>query len=245
MEYVILSTGTSICIVLSVLMAYLMIRGLHLVLIKKGEAKEKRERLVKRSSFLFIGWMLGISIIAATGFFMDFSLPPRFFLVLATMLTVSLLITFSKRMTELLEFVPPNWLLYVQFFRVPVELMLWRLFLEGITPVQMTFEGRNWDILVGLTGPVFAYFCFRKNGWGRKVAIWWNIGGLALLLNIVVVAILSFPTPFRVFMNEPANIAVAQFPMILLPAILVTIAFSMHFFSLRQLTVHKNRFTNS
>jgi hypothetical protein len=36
-------------------------------------------------------------------------------------------------------------------------------------------------------------------------------------------------------MNEPANTLVGQFPFILLPGILVPIAYGLHIFSLRQL----------
>ena len=91
------------------------------------------------------------------------------------------------------------------------------------------------DVLAGLTAPVIVYLCFVKGTWSRRVAIYWNIAGLLLLLNIVSIAILSTPVPFRVFMNEPANTLVATFPFVWLPAFLVPIAYSMHFFSLRQL----------
>jgi hypothetical protein len=43
------------------------------------------------------------------------------------------------------------------------------------------------------------------------------------------------PTPIRYFMNEPANTLVARFPYILLPGVLVPIAYTIHIFSLRQL----------
>jgi hypothetical protein len=36
-------------------------------------------------------------------------------------------------------------------------------------------------------------------------------------------------------MNEPANTLVAQFPFILLPGVLVPLAYTLHIFSLRQL----------
>jgi hypothetical protein len=58
---------------------------------------------------------------------------------------------------------------------------------------------------------------------------------MLLLLNILVIAVLSMPTPFRYFQNEPANTLVAKFPFVLLPGILVPIAYTMHIFSLRQL----------
>jgi hypothetical protein len=56
-----------------------------------------------------------------------------------------------------------------------------------------------------------------------------------LLMNIVTIAVLSMPTPFRQFMNEPANEIVATFPFVYLPGVLVVLAFAFHAFSLRQL----------
>lgn len=63
----------------------------------------------------------------------------------------------------------------------------------------------------------------------------WNLLSLGLLINIVTIALLSIPTPFRVFMNEPANTLVAHFPFILLPGMLVPLAYGLHFLSMRQL----------
>jgi hypothetical protein len=51
--------------------------------------------------------------------------------------------------------------------------------------------------------------------------------------------VLSMPTSLRYFMNEPSNTIVAQFPFILLPGVLVPIAYTMHIFSLRQLLSKK------
>ena len=74
-----------------------------------------------------------------------------------------------------------------------------------------------------------------KKSYSLKLAVVFNIMGMLLLLNILVIAILSMPTPIRYFMNEPSNTLVAQFPFILLPAVLVPLAYTMHIFSLRQL----------
>ena len=125
--------------------------------------------------------------------------------------------------------------MYIQVFRVPVEVFLWCQFLDGLTPIQMTFEGRNYDVLTGITAPVFAWICYGQGRKLHKLAIAWNIAGLVLLLNIVITAILSAPVPFRVFMNEPANTLVAEFPIVLLPSFLVPLAFAMHFFFFRKM----------
>ncbi|MGB0524745.1 MAG: hypothetical protein ACPGJS_17360 [Flammeovirgaceae bacterium] len=244
MEYVIFSFGTSICLVLSILVPLGIIWGLNQVYKSQQMEETQRKSIMKKVTLGMLTWVLLVSGVSLTGFFYNFNLPPRLFLLFIGIFGISFGLTFSKQFTTLLASIPPSWLMHIQFFRVPVEIMLWILFLEGIAPQQMTFEGQNWDILAGITAPVFGYFCFKEGGWGRKVAIWWNIGGLALLANIITVAILSLPTPFRVFMNEPTNTMVAKFPMVLLPAVLVTVALAMHLFSLRQLLVHKNSFKN-
>jgi len=68
----------------------------------------------------------------------------------------------------------------------------------------------------------------------------WNIACLGLLINIVTVAILSMPVPFQYFFNEPVNTAVAKFPYAFLPAFLVPLAYMLHFFSLRQLSIKES-----
>jgi hypothetical protein len=55
------------------------------------------------------------------------------------------------------------------------------------------------------------------------------------LLNIVITAILSTPSPWRVFMNEPANYVVTWFPISWLPGFLVPLAYYLHFISLKQM----------
>ena len=97
----------------------------------------------------------------------------------------------------------------------------------------MTFEGRNLDILSGITAPLIAFLISRKKI-SKPITILWNIACLGLLANIVITAILSMPTPFRVFMNEPANTIVAEFPIVWLPALLVPLAYGLHFLSIRQ-----------
>jgi len=185
---------------------------------------------------MLLSWLGLVSVLALRGFYQDFSaVPPRFaFLVLPPLAGVAVL-GFSKGFGQLLAYVSPAWLVYLQTFRLFVELLLWALFVQNRVPVQMTFEGRNWDILVGLTAGFVGYFCLVKRNWSVSVAFWWNIAGLLLVLNIAAVAILSVPTPFRVFMNEPANTIVTYFPIVWLPAVLVPLAFALHFFSLRQL----------
>jgi uncharacterized membrane protein len=128
----------------------------------------------------------------------------------------------------------------MQSFRIAVELLLLMAFVNGRIPVQMTFEGRNFDILTGILALPVGYLLVKRKMYAPRLAVAFNVLGLLLLTNILVIALLSMPTPIRYFMNEPANTLVAQFPFILLPGVLVPIAYTMSIFSLRQLLVKEN-----
>lgn len=188
--------------------------------------------------FLLIStiWLSFTGIVASKGLLSDFSsFPPKLMpVVLLPPLFLILGLTFSKALTKLLLQVPIVWLIYFQVFRVAVELLIWGLHQQGLAPVQMSFEGLNYDIWVGLTAPLVAYLYQKKkiSVIGLKV---WNVCGILILLNILVIAVLSMPTPMRVFMNDPANTIVATFPVVWLPALLVPFAYGMHALSLRQL----------
>lgn len=52
----------------------------------------------------------------------------------------------------------------------------------------------------------------------------WNAMALVFLLVIAFIAITSFPTPLRVFTEEPSNLWVTRLPYTLLPGVLVTAA---------------------
>jgi hypothetical protein len=79
--------------------------------------------------------------------------------------------------------------------RIPVELVLFFLFTYKAVPELMTFEGRNFDILSGITAPVVFYFAFIRKQLSRKIILIWNVICLGLLINIVSNAILSAPFP--------------------------------------------------
>jgi hypothetical protein len=225
-------------ILLTVLFYGLLLRELKLALPQTDLAAAKQKRILNGTTMALIGWFVVVSILSLSGVLLDFSsLPPRFFILLIIPLITIIALTFSKKLKMILQVIPSQNIIRLQSFRVFVELLLWMLFVRNLLPVQMTFEGRNFDIIAGLTAPVIAYFGFTKRTLPKPVIIVWNILCLGLLINIVTIAILSMPTPLRFFMNEPSNTIVAHFPVVLLPAFLVPLAYGLHFFSLRQLTL--------
>jgi hypothetical protein len=211
------------------------IHGLRRTLERSPWDRKRQTGAFRRTVILLIGWVLLLGILSLRGFFEDFSrLPPRPGLAMLLPLPMVLLVAFSKGGKELLRVVPPHWLIYLQSFRIVVELVLWLSVLDGLLPVQMSFEGRNFDILTGLFAVPVGYYCFVKKAWPSWVAFLYNVGGLLLLLNIMLIAAFSMPTPLRLFHNEPANTLVGHFPFIFLPGVLVPLAYTLHIFSLCQ-----------
>jgi hypothetical protein len=183
-----------------------------------------------------VSWLALTLTLAEHGFFEDFSaMPPHMLLAIGPPLLGLLALVFSRPAQPLLAALPRAWPVGAQTFRIVVEIVLWRLAVAGVAPEIMTFTGRNVDILVGLTAPVVAYCCFVRRTWPARVAGWWNVAGILILLNVVVHAQLSAPTPFRVFETDPPTTFIADVPYIWLPAFLVPLAWLLHAVSLRQL----------
>jgi hypothetical protein len=173
--------------------------------------------------------------LAARGTLRDFSsFPPPLIRLVAATAVFTVVLAMTKLGARLAFGLPVATLVTFQAFRVVVEIFLWGLHKQGFIPVQMTFEGRNFDILSGLSALVLGPL-LRRGGIPRE-AVWaWNVAALLLLLNIVTVAVLSMPTRMRVFYSEPPNVLVAEVPFVFLPTILVQAALFGHLLVFRRL----------
>ena len=97
---------------------------------------------------------------------------------------------------------------------------------RGVMPVQMSYSGRNFDIITGVSAFVVAGLVAGGRA-GRWVIVAWNVLGLLLLLNVVTIAILSTPL-FRYFGDDRLNVWVTYPPFVWLPAVMVLAALAGH-----------------
>lgn len=184
--------------------------------------------------FSVIGiWMLLQALIAGTGFYRNFVSPfPRMFLAV---IPAVLAVIYFGIIRNNLDHFQLRKLTFIHLVRIPVELLLLSLFYDKEIPIEMTFEGRNFDIVAGLTAIIFSHRWFYASPSGLKSLIIWNFAALALLFNIVITAVLSLPTPFQVFGQAQPNLAVTHFPFIWLPAVVVPIVLFAHIISIRKI----------
>jgi hypothetical protein len=183
-----------------------------------------------------VGWLGLTGALAAAGFFADFGgRPPRVVLAVApALLAVAAVATWGGGLAR----VPATWLVAPQAFRIVMELILWRLAVAHAVPEIMTFHGRNFDVLTGLSAPLVAWAMARGRIGRRGVALW-NVMGLALVTSVFLHGLFSAPTPFRRLVTEPPNAIIGGFPFVWLAAFVVPVAYLLHAFSLRQITPHR------
>jgi hypothetical protein len=162
--------------------------------------------------------------------------PPKIILtgILPTVLIIILLFATSKG-RQFIDSLPLKNLTYLNIVRIPVEIILFWLFLNKAIPELMTFEGRNFDILAGISAPIIAYFGLTKTKLSKKIILLWNFICLGLLANIVVNALFSAPSPIQKFAFDQPNIAILNFPFSWLPTFIVPIVLFGHLTSIRQL----------
>ena len=106
---------------------------------------------------LICAWALVQSGLALSGFYLHQSTFPRFILVLLPaflfmgygLLPQNITWMLSKRDVRLSTF--------LHTVRLPIEIIFFKLYLNKMISQLMTFEGRNFDIVIGITAPIVGY----------------------------------------------------------------------------------------
>lgn len=195
-------------------------------------------RTRSKSSFEVIAilaiWLTFQAILTLRGFYLDTDvMPPRFLLLVAPPMLFIILLFVSPQGKRFIDSLDLKWLTLFHIVRVPVEITLLFLFVYGQVPQLMTFEGRNLDIISGITAPL-AYFLYKQHE-NKKFLMTWNLICLGLLFNIVIHAILAAPLPFQQLAFEQPNVGVFYFPFSWLPGFIVPMALFCHLASIRRL----------
>ncbi|MGN8069533.1 hypothetical protein [Mucilaginibacter sp. 22184] len=186
-------------------------------------------------------WLVLQGAVSLSGFYTVTSVvPPRFALLLMPPVVFIIALFFIKRGRWAMDSFDVKILTLLHVVRILVELVLYWLHLYKGIPQVMTFEGRNYDILCGITAPLVWYFGYVKPMLGKKVLLAWNVICLLLLANIVITAVLSAPLPFQRFAFDEPSVALFYFPFVWLPGFIVPTVFFAHLVTIRRLLKAKS-----
>ena len=184
----------------------------------------------KRKGLLLalIIWSVLQSVLSYTGFYqVNDTIPPRFTLVLLPPTLFILIGLLPKYRRKFLKGRKRALSTFLHTVRIPVEIVLFYLFVYKMVPELMTFEGRNFDILAGISAPFIGLLILARRA-GNGLLISWNVVCLCLVCFILFNGILSADLPIQQFGFEQPNRAVLYFPFVLLPAVIVPIVIYTH-----------------
>jgi hypothetical protein len=212
---------------LAVVVAGLVVLGLARVTSRRGTLL---------AALTIAGAMAIVGLLASRGVLARFDArPPPLLICLVFVMIGTIGAARSRLGAKLARGLPMAALIGFGAFRLPLELVMHRAASEGVMPVQMSFGGYNFDIVTGASAVVVAVLAAQGRA-PRWLLMTWNVLGITLLLNIVVIALASQPA-LHAFGAEPArlNTLVGYFPFVWLPTVLVPAALLEHLVVFRKL----------
>jgi hypothetical protein len=191
------------------------------------------------TAVVLVIWLAVTGILSFKEVFQNTStIPPKLMIVIAPAILFIILLLVTKSGKRFTDSIDLKKLTLVHIVRVPVEITLFMLSTHKLIPELMTFAGRNFDILSGITAPIVYFVCFKNSQLkNRKLLLIWNFFCLGLLLNIVINALLAAPFPFQQFAFDQPNVAILYFPFTWLPCFIVMIVLYSHLAAIRQLII--------
>jgi hypothetical protein len=226
-SYALSDPAVAAFVIIPVLLSAIFAFGVAHAWQRSGASRSVATRAVTIAVAGASGWIAVTAAIAQSGVLREWDRnPPPFLLLVVAVGAIAGGIALSPLGRRLANYLPLWSLVAVQAFRLPLELAMHGMYERGIMPVQMTYTGRNFDILTGATAIVVAALVAAGRG-GRALVTVWNVLGLVLLANVVVIAVLSTPR-FRYFGDQQLNIFITYPPFVWLPAVMVLTALAGH-----------------
>jgi hypothetical protein len=221
-------------VVMPVLLAALLVWATLIAWRRSGASESAARRAAIVVGVDSVAWMALTWTAAMSGLLRQWDgQPPPFAFIPIGVLIVSSIVAFGAVGTRIAQYLPLWTLIAIQSFRLPLEVAMHALYERGIMPVQMSYSGLNFDIVTGATAIVVAVLVKMGYG-GRWLIAAWNVLGLALLVNVVTVAIASTPL-FTAFGEDRVVTFVAYPPFVWLPAVMVVAALAGHLVIFRAL----------
>ena len=204
------------------------------------DPKEQKKKLIILTGSLII-WHIYMSLLGFSGFLQDFSFPPRFviLMIVPAFIFTGIFLSRSKHKAWI-KVIPTHWLAFYQSFRIVVEsLFVWSV-AKGILHPNVTIEGYNYDMFLGISAPIIGLLVWKNREKFSGLFKAWNYLGLVVLASVLFVFFTSIFVP-QIYNEEiPFPIEFGAFPYVFVAGFLMPSAVFMHVLSLVHLK-HKDK----
>jgi len=219
-------------VLLSLVMLSIIFRGYYLWKQRTSDSDKVPQIIIP-----IVLWIVYLFILTYSESLKSLELPPRFVLFLLLPL-ILLSILFYRMNKDNIAFkdLPLKWTSLFQSFRIVVETIILYTFYKGILPQMATFEGYNFDIIIGISALFVGLVLVKDIPKNRTLILSWNILGILMILFVVFMIGTSFYFPSIWGSDVPlASLDFVSFPYILLPGFLAPSAVFMHVVSIIQI----------
>ena len=221
----------------------LIVHGAILIGLWLGVARTELSSRTRVALWLAIAvpytlWLALVWRLALSGFFRPVpgiarvpTLPIAIFVPVAVGLV---LLTRSTLVASLLDAMPVSWLIGLQLYRIlgGIFLVNWA---HGSLPGAFALPAGIGDTAVGLLALPAALWASSGSATGRRVAVAWNLLGLADFAVAIAMGITTSPGPLQLFALDHPNVQVGTYPTVMVPAFGVPSSIILHGLSLWQL----------
>jgi hypothetical protein len=200
----------------------------------RERASSRDARVAIASGIVLAVWAAATIVLARRGFFQPSAgatVPPVGVSLFVVLLALTLCLSVSVSLRRLLH--NQANLIRLHLWRLE-GLVFLILMLQGRVPALWALPAGLGDVLVGATAPWVARGFERLGGKSRAIA--WTLFGMADLVVAVALGVMTNPGPTQVFYPVPNARMLTQYPLALVPAFLVPLAFTLHVVSLLQLS---------
>lgn len=187
----------------------------------------------KATAFLSLaGWIAYLALLDHFNILRSFDFPPRIpvLVVIPAIATIIILVN-RKSLLEALTVNPLYLPIALQSFRILVELLIYATYQKGIFPQRATFEGLNFDIVVGISSLLVAR-AVHKGVISTQGILLWNIASLSIL-SVTAYSFIS-TYYFTDFLSAGGSNQFVELPYLLLASVLLPVAVFLHAFSIKQ-----------
>ena len=146
----------------------------------------------------------------------------------------AVLIRWSRTIREIVDAVPQNWLVGIQFYRV-VGVTFLVLQAAGLLPGIFALPAGYGDAFVGLTALPVAFAYARYQPKCDLLVAFWNYVGLADLAVALATGFLTAPSRFQIFSLDAPNLLIGTLPLVMIPIYAVPLSIVLHLASLMKL----------
>jgi hypothetical protein len=209
---------------------------LHQALKRAQWPDENRRRAFRSIAALLVGWYLATLLLSWFEFYRGASarIPTIQYGLLIPIIVGLVLASRWKLLGRVIEAVPQEWIVGVQFYRA-MGLMFLVLYVAGRLPGLFALPAGIGDVIVGVVAPFVGLAYARNPGNASGLVRAWNVFGIADLVVAVGTGLLTSPSPLQIFSFDAPNELISAFPLVMVPVFLVPLSILLHLASLKKL----------